>query len=111
MTKHSVFAMCVVAQVAGMQVAALRYIAGSNSGGFINGEETEKGRERLRLCLGYLADIGGTWDLGRMMAGEVRGLAREVLSVGRGEVEASVEGVWTELGDGDGDLGIVMPVD
>ncbi len=45
-------------------------------------------RERVRLGLGKVGELGGVWEVGRVTVAEVRGIAREVLElrgVGRAE--------------------------
>lgn len=66
--KHSVFSLCITAQMAAIQISACKNSSGSDA--------MLLGRNRLRLFLKYLDTMGKYWPLGSKMASEVKAIAR-----------------------------------
>jgi hypothetical protein len=98
MKKHSVFTMCITAQLAAVQIAACTHL--------LDGRPLDIARDRVRLSIGFLSTMGETWALGRKMVREVRGIARESLSastqqqdgvVGDGDLDKAIEGLQEEM--------------
>jgi hypothetical protein len=98
MKKHSVFTMCITAQLAAVQIAACTHL--------LDGRALDIARDRVRLSIGFLSTMGETWALGKKMVREVRGIARESLSastqqqhgvVGDGDVDKAIGGLQEEM--------------
>jgi hypothetical protein len=70
--RHSVFAMCISAQLATVQISACKNL--------LEDHALSIARERIRLSIGFLNTMGAIWPLGKMMAKEVRHIARAQLS-------------------------------
>jgi hypothetical protein len=70
--RHSVFAMCMSAQLATPQISACKNM--------LEDHALSIARDRIRLSIGFLNAMGSFWPLGKMMAKEVRHIARTQLS-------------------------------
>ena len=70
--RHSLFSMCVVAQMATTQISACKYL--------LEDHALAIGRDRLRLSIGFLNTMGTFWPLGKKMAKEVKAVARAAFS-------------------------------
>ncbi|KAJ5052719.1 hypothetical protein J3E72DRAFT_232629 [Bipolaris maydis] len=66
--KHNPFTACMTAQMAAVQVAACIYL--------LDGHALSIARDRVSLSIGFLKTMGSTWPLGKIMAIEVRTIAR-----------------------------------
>lgn len=73
MEKHSVFSMCISAQIATAQVSACSNL--------LEDHALSIARDRVKLSIGFLNAMGSMWALGKAMAEDVRAVARSVLSV------------------------------
>ncbi|KAH7406715.1 hypothetical protein DE146DRAFT_402193 [Phaeosphaeria sp. MPI-PUGE-AT-0046c] len=82
--RHSVFSMCITAQMAAIQISACKTLLDSIT--------MPLGRNRLRLFIGYLSAMGRYWPLGRKMANEVKAIARSTF----GREQENIEGMVTE---------------
>lgn len=86
-TAHSPLVICGLALAMLAQLAACRFK--------LRGPGYAAARERVRLGLGKVGELGGVWEVGRVTVREVRGVAWEVLEL-RGEegrVRSGGEGV------------------
>jgi hypothetical protein len=72
MEKHSIFTMCIIAQLVAVQISACAHL--------LDGHALSIARDRVRLNIGVLSAMGSVWELGKKMAGEVRGIAMRSLS-------------------------------
>jgi hypothetical protein len=70
--KHNVFAMCISAQLAVAQISACKTL--------LEDHALSIARDRVRLSIGFLNAMGPFWPLGKLMAKEVRHIARMHLS-------------------------------
>lgn len=70
--KHSVFSLAISAQIATAQVSACH---------LLEDHALSIARDRVRLSIGFLNAMGSVWALGKVMAKDVRAVARSVLSV------------------------------
>lgn len=66
--RHNVFTMCITAQLAVVQASACSSL--------LDGHAETIGRDRIRLSIGYLNSMGSVWRLAKLMANEVRSIAR-----------------------------------
>lgn len=66
--KHNVFTMCMSAQLAVAQISACKHL--------LEDYALSIARDRVRLSIGFLNAMGTFWPLGKMMAREVRRIAR-----------------------------------
>jgi hypothetical protein len=76
--KHNVFAMCISAQLAVAQISACKAL--------LEDHALSIARERVRLSIGFLNAMGSVWPLGKLMAKEVRHIARKHLSTNQSTV-------------------------
>jgi hypothetical protein len=60
--------MCMTAQMAAVQISGCIYL--------LDGQALSIGRDRVSLSIGFLKTMGSIWPLGKMMAKEVRAIAR-----------------------------------
>ncbi|KAF2827486.1 hypothetical protein CC86DRAFT_290224 [Ophiobolus disseminans] len=70
--RHSVFTMCMTAQLATAQISACTNL--------LEDHALSIARDRVRLSIGFLNAMGSFWPLGKLMAKEVRQIARTHLS-------------------------------
>ena len=70
--RHNVFTMCISAQLATAQISACTNL--------LEDRALSIARDRVRLSIGFLNAMGSFWPLGKMMAKEVRHIARIHLS-------------------------------
>lgn len=70
--RHSLFTMCISARLATAQISACKNL--------LDDRALSIARDRVRLSIGYLNTMGSFWPLGKMMAKEVRSIARLHLS-------------------------------
>jgi hypothetical protein len=70
--RHNVIAMCICAQLTAAQISACKNLLEDRS--------LSIARDRVRLSIGFLDAMGSFWPLGKMMAREVRHIARMHLS-------------------------------
>ncbi|KAH8724608.1 Quinolinate phosphoribosyl transferase [Phaeosphaeriaceae sp. PMI808] len=70
--RHNVFTMCICAQMAAAQISACANL--------LEDRALSIARDRVRLSIGFLNAMGSFWSLGRLMAKEVRHIARRQLS-------------------------------
>ncbi|EUC35340.1 hypothetical protein COCCADRAFT_77407, partial [Bipolaris zeicola 26-R-13] len=66
--RHNLFTTCMTAQLAAVQVAACVYL--------LDGHALTIARDRVSLSIGFLKTMGSTWPLGKIVATEVRTIAR-----------------------------------
>lgn len=71
--KHSVFSMCISAQIATAQVSACSNL--------LEDHALSIARDRIKLSIGFLNAMGSIWALGKAMAKDIRAVARSVLVV------------------------------
>jgi hypothetical protein len=76
--RHNVITMCMSAQLAVTQISACTNL--------LEDRPLSIARDRVRLSIGFLNAMGAFWPLGKMMAKEVRHIARTQLSKGRNTV-------------------------
>jgi hypothetical protein len=72
MERHSVTTMCMAAQLATAQISACKHL--------LDDHALSIARDRVRLSIGFLNAMGTYWPLGKLMAKEVRNIARIHLS-------------------------------
>lgn len=114
--KHSVFSMCICAQIATAQVSACNNL--------LEDHAVSIARDRIKLSVGYLSAMGSIWALGKAMAKDLRAVARSALytepSTMTVEQDPSAEIeiprdelIWPVDPSADVDIysGIVMPMD
>jgi hypothetical protein len=77
--KHNVITMCMSAQLAAAQISACTNLLEDRS--------LSIARDRVRLSIGFLDAMGSVWPLGKMMAKEVRHIARMRLSKDRNTMD------------------------
>jgi len=70
--RHNVFTMCMSAQLAAAQISACTNL--------LEDHPLSIARDRVRLSIGFLNAMGAFWPLGKLMAREVRLIARTHLS-------------------------------
>ncbi|KAH7095127.1 Quinolinate phosphoribosyl transferase [Paraphoma chrysanthemicola] len=70
--RHNVFTMCMSAQLAVAQISACANL--------LEDHALSIARDRVRLSIGFLNAMGSFWPLGKLMAREVRHIARAQLS-------------------------------
>jgi hypothetical protein len=83
--RHNVITMCMSAQLAVAQISACKNLLEDRS--------LSIARDRVRLSIGFLDSMGAFWPLGKMMAKEVRHIARMHLSKDRNTVTMDSEDV------------------
>jgi hypothetical protein len=76
--RHSVVTMCMCAQLATAQISACKHL--------LDDHALSIARDRVRLSIGFLNAMGSFWPLGKLMAKEVRNIARIHLSNNRDTV-------------------------
>lgn len=70
--RHNVFTMCMSAQLAAAEISACTNL--------LEDHALSIARDRVRLSIGFLNAMGSFWTLGKLMAKEVRAIARKYLS-------------------------------
>ncbi|KAF1928815.1 nicotinate-nucleotide diphosphorylase [Didymella exigua CBS 183.55] len=70
--RHSVFSMCISAQIATAQVSACSNL--------LEDHALSIARDRIKLSIGFLNAMGSIWPLGKAMAKDVRAVAHSVFS-------------------------------
>lgn len=114
--KHSVFSMCISAQIATAQISACNNL--------LEDRALSIARDRIKLSIGFLSAMGSIWVLGKAIAKEVRLIARTML---QGPADTTTveydpsteieiprdELIWPVNPSADVDIysGIVMPMD
>ncbi|KAF2629875.1 nicotinate-nucleotide diphosphorylase [Macroventuria anomochaeta] len=71
--KHSVFSMCICAQIATAQISACNNL--------LEDHALSIARDRVKLSIGFLNAMGSIWALGKAMAKDVRAVARSTLAM------------------------------
>ncbi|KAF2000479.1 nicotinate-nucleotide diphosphorylase [Amniculicola lignicola CBS 123094] len=69
---HHLYIMCITASIAAAQVSACNNL--------LDDHALSIARDRVRLSIGFLNAMGSTWPLGKVMANEVRAIARSTLA-------------------------------
>jgi nicotinate-nucleotide pyrophosphorylase (carboxylating) len=71
---HNLFTLCIVASIATAQISACNIL--------LDDHALSIARDRLRLAIGFLNQMGSLWPLAKKMAKEVRYIARQTLAAG-----------------------------
>jgi hypothetical protein len=87
--RHNVFTMCMSAQLATAQISACTNL--------LEDHALSIARDRVRLSIGFLNAMGSFWPLGKLMAKEVRQIARLQLSNNQNTIVAEESGPATEI--------------
>lgn len=87
--RHNVFTMCMSAQLATAQISACTNL--------LEDHALSIARDRVRLSIGFLNAMGSFWPLGKLMAKEVRQIARMQLSNNQNTIVAEESGPATEI--------------
>lgn len=116
MEKHSVFSMCISAQIATAQISACNNL--------LEDHALSIARDRVKLSIGFLSAMGSIWAMGKAIAKDVRAVARSTLQAPpetatvdydpSAEIELPrYELIWPINPSMDVDIysGIVMPMD
>jgi hypothetical protein len=114
--RHNVFTMCMSAQLATAQISACTNL--------LEDHALSIARDRVRLSIGFLNATGSYWTLGKLMAKEVRAIARTHLSNSQntvamesgpaGEVDFPRDGlIWPVDPSAQIDIysGLMLPID
>ena len=80
---HHLFTLCITASLSAAQIAACNIL--------LEDHALSIARDRLRLSIGHLNQLGSLWPLAKKMAKEVKWLARQELTMASTSAPAAVE--------------------